>query len=164
MKGYQTYKRSVLTISIIFFSVALLTTCINEQKENDTQQEEPIGAAKKVQWQEFAGSASCAACHKSIHESHMNTSHYLTSQPISPANVKGSFDSGRNSFAFNARIKVVMEKRSDSLYQVAYQNNVEKLSKRFDIVIGSGTKGQSYLSWTKNGLFQLPITYFILIH
>ena len=36
-----------------------------------------------------------------------------------------------------------------------------KLEKeRFDIVFGSGRKGQSYLSWINNKLAQLPITYF----
>lgn len=31
---------------------------------------------------------------------------------------------------------------------------------RFDIVTGSGAKGQSFMSWRGDKLFQLPITYF----
>jgi hypothetical protein len=53
-----------------------------------------------------------------------------------------------------------MENRSNGLYQVAYVDGAEKKSERFDIVIGSGTKGQSFASWSANKLFQLPITYF----
>src|ERR1044072_6592225 len=34
------------------------------------------------------------------------------------------------------------------------------LAERFDIVIGSGRKGQTYLYWDKNDqLFQLPVSY-----
>jgi hypothetical protein len=31
---------------------------------------------------------------------------------------------------------------------------------RFDMVIGSGVMGQSFLTWRNNKLYQLPITYF----
>ena len=53
-----------------------------------------------------------------------------------------------------------MEKRADGFYQVGYIDGVEKKSQRFDMVIGSGTKGQSFASWNNNHLVQLPITYF----
>ena len=53
-----------------------------------------------------------------------------------------------------------MEKREDGFYQVEYFRETEKKAHRFDIVIGSGTMGQSYLYWMNNHLFQLPITYF----
>ena len=34
------------------------------------------------------------------------------------------------------------------------------LSRRFDIVVGSGTKGQTYLSWVGNQLIELPVSIF----
>jgi hypothetical protein len=43
---------------------------------------------------------------------------------------------------------------------VEYSNDLEIRNGRFDIVIGSGRKGQSYLNWIGNRLVQLPITYF----
>ncbi len=53
-----------------------------------------------------------------------------------------------------------MEERDSGLYQVEYFAGVEKKARRFDIVIGSGVMGQSFLNWRADKLFQLPITYF----
>ena len=53
-----------------------------------------------------------------------------------------------------------MEKRDSGFFQVGYKNGVAIKSEKFDIVVGSGRKGQSYLSWIHNHLVQLPITYY----
>jgi hypothetical protein len=53
-----------------------------------------------------------------------------------------------------------MEKRDSDFYQVLYKGGREVTKQKFDIVIGSGRKGQSYLAWIKQKLVQLPITYF----
>jgi Cytochrome c554 and c-prime len=108
----------------------------------------------------YAGSASCINCHKSIYDAHINTAHFLTSAVADEKNIRGSFDSSKNTFVYNNGALVAMEKQVNGFYQVAYINNVEKKSQRIDIVIGSGTKGQSFASWSNNHLFQLPITYF----
>jgi mono/diheme cytochrome c family protein len=160
MKGYASYRRTIITISIITAIVFLLTKCINEQKEEGEEQPEVQEAINVVKREQFAGSAACASCHKDIHDRHKLTAHYLTTMPATEESIKGSFDSGKNSFVFNDRVKVMMEKRDSGFYQVAYLNQSEKQSRRFDIVVGSGTKGQSYLNWIDNNLFQMPITYF----
>ena len=50
-----------------------------------------------------------------------------------------------------------MENQDTGVYQVEYDKNFkEKQSHRFDIAIRSGIRGQSYLSWVKNGLIHLP--------
>ena len=67
---------------------------------------------------------------------------------------------GSNAYAFDERVAVKMEKRADGYYQVEYGDGKEKKAKRMDIVVGSGTMGQSFLTWQNNHLFQLPITYF----
>jgi hypothetical protein len=160
MKRYASYRRSTLTVSVIVISIFVLTKCINEQKQESGEETKVKEEIHTVTWDQFAGSAVCAGCHKNIYESHLSTAHYLTSALISEQSVKGSFASGKSSFVFNERVKVIMEKRDSGFYQVAYLNGVEKQSRRFDIIIGSGTKGQSYLNWMNNGLFQMPITYF----
>jgi hypothetical protein len=164
MKGYSLYSRSVKTICMIVISVVVLTKCISNEKEEQAKQDTSNASVPRAAWEQYAGSATCADCHKNIYNSHLNTAHYLTSQPVSPKGIKGSFDSGRNTLVFSDRVKVVMEKRRDSFYQVAYLNSVEKQRRRFDIVVGSGTKGQSYLNWINNGLFQMPVTYFTAAH
>jgi hypothetical protein len=54
-----------------------------------------------------------------------------------------------------------MEERDSGLFQVAYLDNIAKQQARFDMVMGSGSKGQSYLSWLNNTVFQLPVSYFV---
>lgn len=124
-------------------------------KEADT-----TAIKKSISGKNFAGSASCVNCHKSIAENHVNTAHHLTSQPATEQSIKGNFDPEKNTFAFNKSVVVAMEKRDSGFYQVEYYKEVEKKARRFDIVVGSGTMGQSALYWASNRLFQLPITYF----
>jgi len=56
-----------------------------------------------------------------------------------------------------------MEARNDGFFQVGILGtppDTVSLAERFDIVIGSGRKGQTYLYWDKNDqLFQLPVSY-----
>ena len=161
MKGYASYRRTVIAMSTIIISVFLLAKCVNETKEDNGKQDESKALNHApAAWNQFAGSKVCASCHRYIYESHLNTTHYLTSAPASANTIMGSFDTGQNTYVFTDRVKVVMEKRDSGLYQIAYLNGVEKQSRRFDIVIGSGTKGQSYLNWMNTALFQMPMTYF----
>ncbi|MBZ5857807.1 cytochrome c3 family protein [Flavihumibacter profundi] len=145
------YRRSIITMVTIVMMVALLTKCIGRQNQEEV---------KTSDWPEFAGSAACEGCHKDIYAAHIKTAHFLTTKPATETYIKGSFAAGKNKFLFNNGMEVAMEKRNDSFYQVAYLNGIEKKIRRFDIVIGSGTKGQSFLNWKGNRLFQMPITYF----
>ena len=153
MKSFSMYKRSAIAICLIVCCGVLLTRCIN------TQNDEAL-AEKKLSFQQFAGSVSCAGCHKNIYDTHIHTAHYLTSQPAGETSIKGSFEPGKNSFSFSARTQVKMEKRDSGFYQAAYTDGVEKALHRFDIVIGSGTKGQTSVYWHDNRLYQLPVSYF----
>ena len=145
------YKHSILITSSIFFTVALFTKCIGN---NEDEKNKPL--AEK----QFAGSASCISCHATIYEKHIKTAHFLTSQMAAEKNIMGSFEAGKNEFVFNPILKIVMEKRGDSLVQVEYENGVEKKARPFSIVVGSGKRGQTYLYWFKNNIGQLPISYF----
>lgn len=158
MKKIPNHNHSLLTVFIITLVVFILAQCIS----NDTNEKNSNASLyiKKRDFQEFAGSATCGNCHKDIYEKHIHSAHYLTSQPAFEKYIKGSFEPGKNSFAYNPNVVIKMEKRMDGHYQVEYDNGVEKKAKRFDIVVGSGTMGQSYLYWLDNFLFQLPVTYF----
>lgn len=144
---------SFITIFIISFSLFIFSKCISEQDQSPKK-------VKVVKYGDFAGSESCGGCHKNIYESHINTGHYNTSQPALKKQILGSFEPGQNTFSFNAMEKVAMEKRGDGYYQVEYLMNEEKRKSKFDITVGSGKKGQSYLSWKSNILIQMPVTYF----
>ncbi len=123
-------------------------------------EEEKKDKGKTLAEEGFVGSAACASCHKDIAESHIHTAHYQTSQEASKESIKGSFEDGKNKYYYNKSVFVAMEKRDSGFYQVEYFKETEKKARRFDIVVGSGTKGQSFLNWRNENLFQLPITYF----
>ena len=108
----------------------------------------------------FAGSAVCATCHKDIYESHLKTAHYLDSRPAAKKFIKGSFSSGKNKFVYNKWMEVMMEQKNDSFFQTGYVNGIEYQSEPFDIVVGSGRKGQTYLYWNDNKLYELPVSYY----
>ncbi len=103
---------------------------------------------------------TCRNCHQEIYDSYAQTAHFLDSRPASIESIKGSFENGNNSFHYNLFMHVDMIKQDKKLVQSSRVSGVEIQKAAFDIVIGSGRKGQSYLSWEKNRLFQLPISYY----
>src|SRR6266404_3795866 len=161
MRGIAIYRHLIITISFIVLIVFLLTRCINDS--GDKEKKIPESKEKKRDnndFKKFAGSAACAGCHKDIYNKHIHTEHYLTSAPPTGKNILGSFENGKNVYSFDPFTNVKMEKRDSGFYQVEYSNGNEIRKGRFDIVVGSGRKGQSYLNWLKDRLVQLPITYF----
>jgi hypothetical protein len=166
MKRIISYQRSSIVVFFIISCVFILIQCINNGNDTNEKKERDaiITETKNVNFQQFAGSVTCSNCHKKIYESHVHTGHYLTSQPGVEKNIKGSFEKGKNMYPYNPYRFIAMEKRDSGLYQVAYSNGIEKTARRFDIVVGSGAKGQTFLSWKGNKLFQLPITYFTAVN
>ncbi len=161
MFPFHKHKRSTLVLSLILSTILFLTQCINNDNKSGKKNGETVDSyEQKINFGQFAGSASCANCHNDIYEKHILTGHYLTSRAAFEEYIKGSFEKGKNTFPFHPGLYVEMEKRDSGLFQVAYSNDIEKVARRFDIVMGSGAKGQTFLSWQGNSLFQLPITYF----
>ena len=139
---------AVLVIAI--FSLCLLDNC-SQNKNGDVN-----NTPEKKQ---FAGSQTCANCHKDIYEQHLQSFHHTTSALANAQTLKGDFDSANKIF-FNDHLFIAAEKKQDSFYQTAYSHGIAKISRPFDIVIGSGKRGQTSIYWFQNYLFQLPLTYF----
>lgn len=139
------------TVVAILFLLALLTQCISNN---------PQPVITNSAGEQFAGSASCKSCHADIYNSYQHTAHQLTSAPGEKKFIKGSFESGQNMVYYSPYDRVAMEDRDSGLYQTSYYKNEAKQSARMDMVIGSGTKGQTYLYWNNYSLFQLPVSYF----
>ncbi|MDP4262989.1 MAG: cytochrome c3 family protein [Bacteroidota bacterium] len=157
MKSFVLPRRSTVIIWVIVTLVFFLTRCINRDKGKPS-------VSDKDKFSQFAGSAKCAGCHKDIYASHIHTPHYLTSRPASEEYIKGSFAPGENRYAYNASLFADMEKRDSGLFQVIYYQGAQKAILPFNIVVGSGAKGQTYIYWRKNWPLQLPISYFTAAH
>lgn len=159
MKKIKRVRLSSIIIFSILLCVLFFTKCMNNDYGNKTG-DHFKGDGGIEDFQRFAGSVTCGNCHKDIFEKQIHSAHYLTSQPATEKFIKGSFEAAKNKFVFDSNDVVMMVKRKDSFYQAEYYDGIEKITERFDMVIGSGTRGQGYLYWRNNQLFQLPISYF----
>jgi hypothetical protein len=135
----------------IISSVFFFTRCFRDPELND-----PRGNA-------YAGSEKCSKCHQSISDSYTHTAHFLSTSIAREHSVMGSFSKDSNELFVNDSTRIKMEKRDSGLYQVLYINNKQTTARRFDLVMGS-VKGQTYLSWYGDGLFQLPVSYITALH
>jgi hypothetical protein len=105
------------------------------------------------------GIDACAPCHAEIVASYRGTAHFQTSAAASQATIRGSFAEGKNVLRTRSDgVFFRMEKGADGCYQTGYERGASR-RERFDLVIGSGRRGQSYLYWKGDLLFQLPVSY-----
>jgi hypothetical protein len=111
----------------------------------------------------YVGDDACGSCHRVKVDTFHKTAHYLSSRPADKDSILGSFASGANTLATsNPYLSFRMEARDTGFYQVAAKGTapfMAEQAERFDLVIGAGTKGQTYLYWLGDQLFQLPVSY-----
>jgi Cytochrome c554 and c-prime len=131
-----------------------------------------IGAqpSPEPQHGKYAGDAACLTCHREQSTSYVHTAHHLTSQPANKDSILGSFHDGSNVLMIadpatasdNPGLYFKMEAKANGFYQTAvagWPGQLEKKSERMDVVIGSGVRGQSYLYWHGDLLYELPVSY-----
>ena len=108
------------------------------------------------------GTAPCGPCHLGVVQSYQQTAHFLTSGSANSSTIRGNFQEGHNVLQTAVPgISFHMERRGDSFYQTASDHG-RTHSERFDLVLGSGERGQSYLYWKGGLLYQLPVSYLAL--
>ena len=116
---------------------------------------------------EYVGDSACRFCHEEKSKTYAQTAHHMASSWPSERTIKGSFssDSKNSNLLKTANPYLTFEmSRNPAGY---FQSAIEELSpskkitrtERIDIVAGSARKGQSYLFWKGDQLFQLPVTY-----
>jgi hypothetical protein len=130
-------------------------------------------ASVEVHRRGYTGDAICTSCHQKEGQSYAATAHHLTSQFPKDDFVTGFRDAESNLLMIvdpaNANIEKPglyfnMERRGSAFYETAttgWPGHLSSQSARIDIVIGSGKRGLTYLSWRGDELFQLPVTYWV---
>jgi hypothetical protein len=117
--------------------------------------------------QGYVGDSACRSCHEEESNAYSETSHHLTSRLPSQQSIAGKFSSGANVLrTSNPDLTFEMSATKDGYFETAVEKQ-EKLAlsktnshtERIDLVIGSGRKGQSYLFWKEDTLFELPVSY-----
>ncbi|MGA8199145.1 MAG: multiheme c-type cytochrome [Candidatus Sulfotelmatobacter sp.] len=111
----------------------------------------------------YVGDTACESCHRDKVETFHRTSHHLTSRLPEKESILGSFAAGANIMkTSNPELFFRMEQKGSDFFQMAVEGTdpfVTTRSERFAFVVGSGGKGQTYLFWKGDDLFQLPVSY-----
>lgn len=139
-------------ILALFVLAIFLSNCSNKSDEYI----DPRGT-------DYAGSESCIQCHQQQYESTLHTSHFKATSPPTKENILGHFTNGKNTFVYGKGIKIVMEERNDSLYQVLYKNGKEVEAYPFEVIFGT-KHAQTSAYWKNHYPYELPISYYKSIH
>jgi hypothetical protein len=117
---------------------------------------------------DFVGDLACSPCHQDKFGTYLVTAHHRTSRLPGVTSIAGSFTKGKDVMTtFNPELTFRMEASNGHFYQAAIRQKRGRITKRteqIDLVIGSATKGQTYLYWKQNGLFELPVSYWTELH
>jgi hypothetical protein len=113
---------------------------------------------------DYVGDQVCRSCHEEKAKTYSETAHHFASSWPSPQTMKGSFTPDSNVMKTASPFLTFEMTQTEQGY---FQTATEKISatkkvtrtERIDIVGGSARKGQSYLFWKGDQLFQLPVTY-----
>jgi cytochrome c554/c'-like protein len=130
-------------------------------------QSQPVGVPKADKPSSaranYVGDEACGSCHREKVDTFHQTAHYLTSRLPDNHSILGSFSPGSNTpTTSNPELSFRMDKKGNGFFQTAVQGippYTTERTERFDLVIGSGGKGQTYLFWKGDQLFQLPVSY-----
>ena len=115
----------------------------------------------------YAGDNECVTCHSAISSNFAHTAHHLTSQLPSAEAIHGSFAAGSNTLnTANPGLIFQLVAQPDGVFTetghfTRPSGEVREVTKPIDLVIGSGRKGQSYLWWSSNLLYELPVSYWV---
>jgi hypothetical protein len=129
-----------------------------------SRQSSPTSKGKKLNSQDaYAGDDACRSCHQEKVDRFHRTAHYLTSQLPSQDSILGDFTPGKNILKTASKhLFFRMDAGKDGFFQTAVEGTPPDTTSRteaFSFVVGSGSKGQTYLFWKNDQLFQLPVSY-----
>ena len=120
-------------------------------------------AAGSYQERGYVGDGACKACHQSEFESYLTTRHHLDSALPSAETIHGHFELGRDTMAsLDPGVSFRMTTKDGAFYETGFEGapgHQKAHTEKMDIVIGSGKKGQSFLYWRGDELFELPVSY-----
>jgi hypothetical protein len=125
--------------------------------------------ANSVRAATYVGDDACAACHQDKVKSYHLTAHSMTSSLPDKNSIHGSFSPGSNILkTVDTNLFFQMDASGQGFSQTAFLRrsltDTVYRKENFGVVIGSGRKGQTYLFWKGDDLFQLPISYWTEFH
>lgn len=111
----------------------------------------------------FLKPEECGKCHAENFNSFMTTAHAVTSTLPNRESIRGSFDPGKSLLSTkDDRIQFRMTIDQNQFHQELTVRDGRKsflFKQPFDLVLGSGNHGQSYLWWQGDRLYQMHVSY-----
>jgi Cytochrome c554 and c-prime len=153
----------ILLSGVLTFATPTQTP--SAQSTSTTNQASKRSTANKVDAtrHDYVGDQACKSCHAEKVEDFQQTAHYLTSRLPAKDSILGDFTPKQNVLkTSNPELYFLMEQKGDAFLQTAVEGEppyTDSRSERFGLVVGSGGKGQTYLYWKGDRLFQLPVSY-----
>ena len=143
----QQLGQANLFAAVVLFT--LLTMAASSKKE-------PISP------ESYVGDDKCLSCHADK-RTYLQTAHHLTSSLPTRETIKGNFAYGQNVLkTTNPDLSFRMDATANGFTETALIGAAPDAiarTERLDLVIGSGRKGQTYLYWKGDRLFELPVSY-----
>src|SRR5437879_13115297 len=104
---------------------------------------------------------SCKPCHERIVATFLQTAHLATSAEATARSIKGRFSAGYNVLRISSSgVSFEIDERTGVFYQTGVDSaQGRSTTRRIDLVVGSGRRGQSYLYWSGGLLVELPVSY-----
>jgi len=112
---------------------------------------------------DYVGDAACKACHQGVESTYEHTAHHLTSRLPNKGSLVGKFAPGSNTMpTLDPNLHFVMSSGKGGYFETAVFGKPPdevKQTERIDLVVGSGERGETYLYWKGDRLFELPVTF-----
>jgi hypothetical protein len=152
-----------VALFVIWICAANVLVAQNTRTSRSTPAKSPASEKTTASRRDFVGHSACRECHAATADTYVHTTHFLTSQLPNKNSIAGSFAPGANVLkTSNPDLHFRMDARENGFYETAvfwHPPDEKTRSERIDFVTGSGAKGQTYLYWRGNQLFQLPVSY-----
>jgi hypothetical protein len=155
----MTGTKFILSFALAGFCFAPFVVALSSSQET----------SHEVDRADYAGDASCASCHRQLSQKYQQTPHHLTSQLPTSSSVLGSFRDGANTLTIidatqsaQPGLQFQMESKKDGFFETAttgWNSSIFRRTEPIDLVTGSGQRGQTYLYWQGDRLFELPVSY-----
>ncbi len=161
---YESALLSRLTMLLVLFPVVL--ACAVSASSQSSNPDTPRS--------EFVGDAACTGCHQAMGSSYLHTAHHLTSRLAEARQGAAAGESAFKSFVPPLVVTTVspqpnepglsfrIDERKGRFFESAisgFDPWPHVRTEPIDVITGSGKRGQTYLFWQGERLFELPVSY-----
>ncbi len=149
--------------ALAVFAAGLGITRITAQTRVTDSSPATLSHAPETEHDGFAGDLACRQCHLDKFDSYQASAHHRTSRLPDENSIAGRFTTGRNRLkTLNPELSFRMDSSDGRFFESALlhkRGQTNEQREPIDLVIGSATKGQTYLYWKRDGLLELPVSY-----